>query len=180
MTREGEELVIYEIPFGPGKDDVCCTYGALVLRNGKLVSDLKEEMAESDVSLQAYAVFSLESGRDAVVCAFSSSGDGSGMDFEILWGEGSQYKAGFAPTTTQGRIEILEGKLAQLRVWSVAEAIDYKASCVWCEHRYQISGFAWNGKEFEEQHGARETTQKAMSPAVIASHPIIVKRNRKT
>src|SRR5579859_5423509 len=57
LTTAGEDLLVYETPFLEQGQPVCCTfnYSVLAIRDGKLVTDLKDDVGGDEVSLLAYA-----------------------------------------------------------------------------------------------------------------------------
>jgi len=101
-------------------------------------------------------------------CAFRCAGDRAQSEFFLLHSDGTGYVADPLADAATGRLEILETNPAEIRIWSAE--VDHDA-CVWCEQRYRVSVYAWEGAKFVLK--SKKVTSKKYLPIERTQHPIV-------
>lgn|GEM_PF-5612702 len=166
-----DTIVVYESQVHPVFPFLRITYPTVVvLRANRIVARFKVRKPftiDADWVFLSGGEFRLSLERSAVVFAFRALGDGSDNLYLVLSANHGKYEILMNHNTAQSSLRVLEGD-GNLELW---EAIAGDG-CVWCNHRYKISKYRWNGSALVRT-GSRRSRRK-FDPSVVAAKELVI------
>ena len=99
-----------------------------------------------------------------IALAFRSLGDGSASLYMVLSPKGQKYHTVLNRITGQGRLRA--DQEANLELWDA----NFGGECVWCNHRYSILSYRWNGSRLEQVRKTGSCRQ--INPDAMTDKPI--------
>ena len=167
--RSSEEItVLYDLLEHPEDDpeEMEQNTHTVVVDAGKIAKDFG--ILDEDCDPGGFEQLRLHDDVYGAVVAFRCAGDRAQSEFFLLHSDGTGYVADPLADAATGRLEILETNPAEIRIWSAE--VDHDA-CVWCEQRYRVSVYAWEGAKFVLK--SKKVTSKKYLPIERTQHPIV-------
>jgi len=164
LSPAGEITLVFDTDDPQDADGPVKIPHVAVVRDAKVVCEFSPDAGGY---LASFTQFRLFGKTNAALLALRSYGDGAGTDFYILRFDGKTCHTDTVAQTYAGRIEVLQSRPAEIRIWSAG--VD--DTCVWCAQRYHRDIFRWTDGKFRLV--SRAITSQAYLPAEINQHPIV-------
>lgn len=161
LAPGGEELIFYDVR----RDELEPLPRLAVLVGGSVLRTLDSFSGYGFTHYLSSCEFTLNPGKEAVALAYSTAGDGSGTDFQVLGWDSGGYRKLLGVNVAQGRMLLQPDRLS---VWASLGT----GECVWCRSRYTETVYVWSGERFVSQ-GTR-MLPGLLDPGEVSGLPLVI------